>query len=270
MDLTEYRNSPSEQERTSDLLRLMPSEGHHALDIGARDGYFSLLMADRFETVTALDLTEPNVSHPRVKCVRGDASQLQFPDRSFDLVFCTEVLEHIPTPSLVSVCREIERVASLHILIGVPYKQDIRIGRTTCYSCGKPNPPWGHVNAFDEQFLAGLFPHCEVEAISFVGRTTEQSNRLSLALMEFAGNPYGTYHQEEPCIHCGRPLLAPPKRSLTQIVATKFALWLDMVTGLFARPRGNWIHMKLRKSNDGDVVRIAPTLPDTTTLRIGA
>lgn len=249
MSLADYRNSAPEQQRTSDLMRMMPSEGAHALDIGAREGHFSRLMADRFDKVTALDLTKPNIVHPKVECVEGDATGLRFPSGTFDFVFCAEVLEHIPPASLADACREIERVASGNILIGVPYKQDIRVGRTTCYSCGKGNPPWGHVNAFDERRLASLFSGCEVKAISFVGQTREQTSVLSSALMDFAGNPYGTYDQDESCIHCGRALLPPPERSLAQRIATKLALWSQRATGLFAKTRGNWIHMNLRKKS---------------------
>ncbi len=69
MSLTEYRNSTAEQQRAADLLRLTPESGQEALDIGARDGYFSLLLADRFAKVTALDLTEPDIQHPKICCV---------------------------------------------------------------------------------------------------------------------------------------------------------------------------------------------------------
>lgn len=250
MDLSEYRNSLSEQARTSDLLRLIPEQGRHALDVGARDGHFSVLMADRFERVTALDLSEPDIADSRIRCVRGNATDLQFCDSSFDFVFCAEVLEHIPQELLGRACREMERVASGHILIGVPYRQDIRVGRTTCYSCMERNPPWGHVNTFDEARLASLFAQCDVEVVSFVGRSNEQTNALSTALMDFAGNPYGTYDQDEPCVHCGRPLLRPPERSAAQKIATRLAFWARHATEVFAGERGNWIHMRLRKRSN--------------------
>lgn len=51
MDLSAYRASTSERERTNDLLRLMPNSGDIALDVGARDGHFSRLLAERFATV---------------------------------------------------------------------------------------------------------------------------------------------------------------------------------------------------------------------------
>lgn len=250
MDLTKYRASSAEQQRTADLLHLMPASGRHALDIGARDGHFSLLMVDRFDEVIALDLTEPSISHPRVRCVEGNAAKMPFADRSFDFVFCAEVLEHVPTAILSNVCREIERVANERILIGLPYKQDIRVGRTTCYSCGKVNPPWGHVNSFDEKRIAELFGCCRIETISFIGLNASRTNSLSTVLMDFAGNPYGTYNQEEVCIHCGQRLLSPPTRSPVQLVATKLAFWSRKVSESLARPHGNWIHVVLRKVND--------------------
>lgn len=249
MDLTDYRASCGEQQRTADLLRLMPTSGRYALDIGARDGHFSVLMAERFDKVTALDLTEPSIAHPKVQCIEGSAAQMPFTNGSFDFVFCAEVLEHVPTAILPGVCREIERVAGQRILIGVPYKQDIRVGRTTCYSCGKVNPPWGHVNSFDEKRLAELFRCCTIESTSFVGSSSSRTNSFSAILMDLAGNPFGTYDQEEACIHCGERMLAPPERSPVQLVATKLAVWSRKVTDLLATTHGNWIHVVLCKTS---------------------
>lgn len=248
MDLTDYRASTGEQQRTADLMRLMPAAGAHALDIGARDGHFSRLMAERFERVTALDLTRPDIPHPRIACVEGNAANMAFDDGAFDFVFCAEVLEHVPTHLLADVCREIQRVARDRILIGVPYRQDIRVGRTTCYSCGEKNPPWGHVNSFDEARLETLFDGCRLETKSIVGVNASQTNALSTWLMDFAGNPYGTYEQEETCVACGQRLRLPPKRSTAQLIATKLAFWARHATDLVSKPRGNWIHVVLRKT----------------------
>jgi 2-polyprenyl-3-methyl-5-hydroxy-6-metoxy-1,4-benzoquinol methylase len=56
MDLTVYRNKEIEKARTDDLMALVPNDcGMDCLDIGARDGWFSSLLAERFNRVTALD-----------------------------------------------------------------------------------------------------------------------------------------------------------------------------------------------------------------------
>ena len=247
MDLTEYRASDAEKKRTEDLMRLIPSGGNTAVDIGARDGHFSLLLTEKYANVIALDLEKPTISHQKISCVQGDVTNLDFIDNSSDLVFCTEVLEHIPMPLLDKACAEISRVANEYLLIGVPYKQDIRVGRTTCYTCGKKNPPWGHVNSFDEKRLAKLFPKFKICEVSFIGKTSARTNIASSALMDFAGNPYGTYNQEEPCIHCHNRLLPPLERNLLQKISTRLSFYINNIQRPFLREHGNWIHILFKK-----------------------
>lgn len=251
MNFSVCRTSSAEKERTIDLLSLFPSSGKVALDIGARDGHFSRLLAERFDSVIALDLSRPDIDHPKVQCVKGNAAQLEWADRSMDFVFCAEVLEHLPTNILQAVCHEIERVSNDRILIGVPYRQDTRTGRMTCGSCGHMNPPWGHVNSFDEKRIAALFPACTIDSISFAGTIKDQTNAISTKLMDLAGNPYGTYDQEECCIHCGSAMAPPPQRHLGQKLATKAAIWTRGVTQAFSSPKGKWIHVLLsRRANE--------------------
>lgn len=221
--------------------------GNSALDIGARDGFISKLLAERFAAVTALDLQQPQIDHARIRCVQGDITALKFPDASFDLVFCAEVLEHIPPHLLDTACRELARVSGQYLLVGVPYRQDIRLGRTTCGRCHKVNPPWGHVNSFDQRRLSQLFPGLAVAKRSFVGETDEHTNPLSCALMDWAGNPYGTYSQDEPCGHCGAALTPPRERTLMQKVATKAAFAGMGLQRRFVKPHPNWIHLLLKK-----------------------
>ncbi len=252
MDLTEYRNSAAEKERVSDLIGLIQGNGITALDIGARDGFISKLLTDHFAKVTALDLEQPAIVHERIHCVKGNITALPFGDNSFDLVFCAEVLEHIPTHLLTTACNELIRVSKDYVLIGVPFKQDIRVGRTTCSGCGKVNPPWGHVNSFDEKKLELLFTGLTIIKKSFVGESATQTNPFSCALMDWAGNPYGTYTQDEGCVHCGANLEGPVTRTILQKIFTKFAFWGIAVQKPFTKPHGNWIHLLLKKTNSSE------------------
>ena len=248
MDLTDYRNKDIEKARTSDLMALIPDDCRGvSLDIGARDGWFSIMLAERFDKVTALDIEEPSIDHPRVQCVKGDVTNLDFPNDAYDLVFCEEVLEHIPPEQLIKACCELERVAKKYILIGAPFKQDIRVNRAKCYTCGKRNPPWGHVNSFDEHRLKQLFSLCAVQKISYVGENREYTNVFSVFLLDFAGNPYGFYHQEEPCIHCGAKLKEPPPRNIPQKISTRLAFNIKNIQSPFHSPHPNWIHVLFEK-----------------------
>jgi len=249
MELAAYREREIERTRVASLFGLLPPRLHRALDVGTRDGHMARLLADRVDEVTALDLELPRVDHPRIRCVKGDATALEFADNTFDLVVCAEVLEHIPTHLLAAACEELSRVSGKHVLIGVPYRQDLRTDRTTCTECGKTNPPWGHVNSFDEKRLRQLFPTCEVERVDFVGGTREGTNFLSALLMQAAGNPYGTYVQDEPCVHCGATLRAPGARSLGARCLTRAAVTLRRLQQPWVRERPKWIHILFRKQS---------------------
>lgn len=249
MHFTTNRERTSEQLRTADLLRLVGNGNATALDVGARDGHLSLLLTESCDTVTALDLNLPAISHPRITCVKGDVTKLAFGDDSFDLVVCAEVLEHIHPHLLGIACSELTRVTRSRLLIGVPYQQDLRVGRTTCGTCGVGNPPWGHLNAFDEPGLRELFRSLSVEEVSLVGQNNERTNFIASFLMDLAGNPYGTYAQQEVCVACGASPTAPPPRSLIQKGLTKTAFWARYPTQLTSPAHANWIHILFAKGS---------------------
>jgi hypothetical protein len=249
MDLTAYRERPDEQARIKDLLRIVPKGRSTILDIGARDGYVSKRLSVFFKSVTALDLEKPDFQFKNVIPVKGDVTRLDFDDCSFDVVLCVEVLEHIPLDHLSKACEEIKRVAKYEVVIGVPYRQDIRIGRTTCLSCGKKNPPWGHVNSFNENKLRKLFDGMMPIATSFVGQKKGRTNALSTFLMDLAGNPWGTYDQEEVCICCGNKLMPPlQKRTITQRIFSALSHYLNLIQRPFGITTPKWIHIVFKKS----------------------
>ena len=249
IDVEKYRASASEKARVADLFRIMPRGRTSVLEIGARDGYLSRPLTEYFQEVTALDLEKPPFEFPGVTTIAGDVTKLQFGDESFDCVFCAEVLEHIS--AVEQACRELARVARHEVIIGVPFLQDIRMNRSTCRRCGKSNPPWGHVNTFDERRLTMLFPGLSISRKSFVGLTKERSNAVSAMLMDLAGNPWGTYVQDEPCIYCGESLAQPSyDRAFLSKVCSGVAIRLDRLQMAFSRPHANWIHIVFSKDRN--------------------
>ncbi|RMD81062.1 MAG: class I SAM-dependent methyltransferase [Lentisphaerae bacterium] len=248
--LKEYRASKLEQERFRDLLNLLPESGERVLDVGTRDGFYAKALTRHFKQVVALDIVPPAFSHPHIWTINADACRLPFVDGSFDLVFCTEVLEHIPPERLNDICRELKRVCRKFLLIGVPYRQDIRVGRCTCRSCGKISPPWGHYNRFDETCLEAMFRPCQKIRVSFVGESKDRTNGLTRFLYDCAGNPFGYYHEDVSCIHCGQPLIQAPPRNLLQRVFTRLGFLVQKVQDSLS-PRSShpeWIHILFRAS----------------------
>ena len=84
------------------LLGLLPDgRGKKALDLGCRDQYWTRVLESKGYEVVSVDLGS---KHPTV--LRVDANDpLPFADESFDLVWCTEVIEHVMKPDIHS-CRD--------------------------------------------------------------------------------------------------------------------------------------------------------------------
>ncbi|MBV8284727.1 MAG: hypothetical protein JO175_08760, partial [Candidatus Eremiobacteraeota bacterium] len=82
---------------------------------------------------------------------------------------------------------------------------------------------------------------------SHVGQTNARTNWLSAWLMGLAGNPFGTYVQEEPCVYCGHSLGPAPERKLHHKVLTKAAASLSGVQQSFVQPHAKWIHVLFEK-----------------------
>jgi SAM-dependent methyltransferase len=62
----------------------------------------------------------------RARALQGDLRDLPFADDGFDLVLCTEVLEHLPDPQVV--VRELARVSRDHLFVTVPHEPFFRAG----------------------------------------------------------------------------------------------------------------------------------------------
>lgn len=94
------------------IKKLLGSEGKTLLDMGCRDTSFLGLLKDKYK-VTLADIS------PASSLVRKeDVQNMSFKDRSFDIVLCQQVLEHVPDP--VKGILELKRVAKKQLIITVP------------------------------------------------------------------------------------------------------------------------------------------------------
>ena len=121
------------------------------------------------------------------------------------------------------------------------------MGRTTCSNCARINPPYGHLNSFDEERLGKLFPSLTRLAVEHLAENKERSNFVSVALQDFAGNPYGAYDQEEPCVFCGSKLRPPDRISLVRRAAASVGVRLYHLQLKFNKPMPTWILLLFQK-----------------------
>lgn len=91
--------------RTLELIRRVAGPGARVLDVAAAQGNFSITLAEQGYAVTWNDLREELAGYVRLKHERGELSflpgelfELPAPERPFDVVLATEVIEHVAHP----------------------------------------------------------------------------------------------------------------------------------------------------------------------------
>lgn len=84
------------QYELSRAIEFFPRKGS-VLEIGAGTGWQAKILAERGYQVTAIDLPSSNYRNDRIwPVIDYDGSRLPFEDATFDVVFSSNVLEHIP------------------------------------------------------------------------------------------------------------------------------------------------------------------------------
>lgn len=137
-------------------------------DVGCGNGFVTKRL--RAPRVVGLDPSEEALSHFDGESVVGVAEDLPFEDQAFDAVVCAEVLEHLSEAVFQKAVSELNRVARRYLVIGVPYRQDLRLGMTRCADCGLRYHVDLHCRSFDgREDIATLFPEWTVAATVLCG-----------------------------------------------------------------------------------------------------
>jgi SAM-dependent methyltransferase len=115
------------------LAQARPLAPRRVLDAGCGEGHVTAWLGSALDhsEVTGVDgraeaLVAFRARNPNLHAEEGDLTALPFDDDAFDLVVCTEVLEHLPDPA--AVLRELGRVSAGHLLLTVPHEPFFRTG----------------------------------------------------------------------------------------------------------------------------------------------
>jgi hypothetical protein len=168
------------------------------LELGAGDCRLSRLLVDRL-TVFATDLSFSALRRSGLSSIaQADIASVPFRDRSFDLVLCSEVLEHLPEDVFRSALAEISRLAIQYVLISVPYRENLLENSARCGACGKISHIYGHLRSFTRRDVTGLlWPNLKPVRLWTMGL----EHRCFPPLVRLRGVPVGN---DRMCPHCGK------------------------------------------------------------------
>ena len=147
---------PNTERRIEMFQQMIPGDVDRIVDVGCGDGAITNSLAETWD-VTGVDLSAAALAHLRTNAIQASATELPLPDKSFDLVLSSEMLEHMPVLAYRRAIAEMQRVTRRYVLISVPYREDLESRTVRCPRCGWRGHVWGHRQSFTaESLLAGF------------------------------------------------------------------------------------------------------------------
>lgn len=205
-----------EAERFKLLCDNIPADVRTLLDVGCGNGAFVHLLSSldrKLDEIHATDRSSAALARVRVPSTQASIDDLPFDDRSYDIVSCLEVVEHLPEPVYLKALSELARVSRKYIMLGVPNEEDIEGAHIQCPSCRSMFHPNFHMRSFSKSNLDTLFSSHGFRAIDFFYAGAMKTYPIVSSILEQRarrmrkGNPSWAV---VPCPVCGHEL--PPTR----------------------------------------------------------
>ena len=196
-----------ERNRLDRTVRAVPRDAMTGLEIGFGDLRMSELLRRRLDLVS-IDLPRKVDDPGNGKVVFSGITNLPFRDAAFDIVVCTEVLEHLSDDVLAKAVHELRRVSRRYLLVSVPYRQRVWNELYKCAHCGFVANTMGHVRSFDERALLALFPGALPLMVELIGSISGYAPDLLYWMSSRIGNAW----QDLMSLRHVRDVIGPPRR----------------------------------------------------------
>ncbi|PKN78073.1 MAG: SAM-dependent methyltransferase [Candidatus Cloacimonetes bacterium HGW-Cloacimonetes-1] len=152
--------------------------------------------------VLGVDISETALSYVNTPKLRASATEIPLPDRSFDLVLSSEMLEHLTSSELALAISELKRLSKRYIIVSVPNQEQLEKLLVKCAVCHQTYHAYGHLHSFTADKLAAMFPEFKVIKTLQFGPSEPLYHRTLLRLRQRIAGQY--FHPETPtnCPHC--------------------------------------------------------------------
>lgn len=138
------------------VLISIPEDVNTILDVGCGNGIITNILGQNFE-VTAVDRSAEALKFVETNKIKSSADNIPLESNSFDLVFSSELLEHLPENVLEGTVKEIKRLSKKYIFITVPNDENPDKLLIKCPKCNYIYNSPSHLRSFDLKKLTTLF-----------------------------------------------------------------------------------------------------------------
>ena len=154
----DYSQEQIMEEKWQYISKIIPKDVKTIIDIGCGEGFFTSRMAQNYQVI-GNDINEKNLVKLQCPTLNCFAHEIDLEPESIDLIFSSEMLEHLPDENtLLKTVQKFKTISRKYILITVPNQQNLNNNSLKCGRCGHIFNSSFHNFSFDRKKLESLFP----------------------------------------------------------------------------------------------------------------
>lgn len=163
------------------VLSTIPQDVASIVDVGCGNGVITNVLTEKYD-VTGVDRSRKSLSFVKTKKIEASCDQVPLPDKSFDMVFSSELLEHLEEDVFQRTISEFNRLSRKYLFITVPNDENPDKLMIRCPECGyifnRPN----HLRSFKKEDFQGLFKDFQLVTSFTDGKPVRYYNPAVLKL----------------------------------------------------------------------------------------
>lgn len=200
-----------DQKKVDLLLKTIPNDVKDVIDIGCGNGLITNELANKFD-ILGVDINPNKLKFVKTKTLQSSCNKINRPNVSYDLVFSSELLEHLNEELYVETLNEFIRLSKKYILITVPNNESLEKLMVKCTKCNKVYNKNGHLRSFNMQNMDGLFTSFRLVKVlefgnkirsynSFLNKIKHRFTPSSSWIPKYWSKTQGVNYNY--CIYCG-------------------------------------------------------------------
>ncbi len=159
------------------IIKSVPKDVNTILDVGCGDGTISNGLNNHFNVV-AVDRSVNALKLVDTEKTNVSADFLPFKNSSFNLVFSSEMIEHLPDDIFTKSIEEMKRVSKKYIYLTFPNDENIKKQITQCPKCEYIFNKSYHLRTINLELIKKLFPEYIVNLTFEYGDKIRDYNKL--------------------------------------------------------------------------------------------
>lgn len=216
------------------IFSWIPPDVTTILDIGCGNGILTNALAQNYD-VTGVDFSLEALQYVTGKKIHSSAAQIPVDEKSYDMVFSSEMLEHLSDDNLNKAISEIKRIAKKYIFITVPNNEFLESLFVKCNKCHFTFHKYGHLQSFDVNRLNSIVGvKFRLLKSGLYGSERKTFNPFLLNIRTKIANVWSTADKFTYCPNCGnndfgkkrKTILSRCCHEINQVISKKSPYWL--------------------------------------------